>query len=93
MRLGGSQHLPGFLLAQRQRGLRPLDRGGIDQGGDVARDLAALQGDAEGPGEHPVCAQDRGGAQAFVGERAVEAFQVLRLQSVEPVVPDAGAKV
>jgi hypothetical protein len=79
-------------LGEWERGLRPLDRGRIDQGGDVARDLAALPRDAEGAGEHPVCAQDRGRAQAFVDERTVEAFQVLQLQPVEPVGPTPGRR-
>jgi hypothetical protein len=38
-------------------------------------------------------AQDRGGAQSVVGEGAVEALQVFRLQPVEPVVSDARTKV
>ena len=38
-------------------------------------------------------AQDRGRAQALVAERGIETLQVLWLQPVQPVVPDARAQV
>nr|WP_246078580.1 hypothetical protein [Modestobacter excelsi] len=67
--------------------------GRVDEGGDVAGDVAALDGDGEGPGQDAVVPQHRGGGVALVQQGAVELVEVLRTQPVEAVPADAGDQV
>ncbi len=45
--------------------------GRVDQGGDVARDMAALDGDREGPGQDAVVPEHGGGGVAVVEQGGV----------------------
>nr|WP_218122273.1 hypothetical protein [Blastococcus aurantiacus] len=67
--------------------------GRVDEGGDVARDVSALDGDGEGPGQDAVVAQHGGGGVAVVQQGGVELVEVLRPQPVEAVPADAGDQV
>ena len=67
--------------------------GRVDEGGDVTGDVAALDGDSEGPGQDAVVAQHGGGGVAVVQQGGVELIEVFRSQPVHPVASDAGDEV
>nr|WP_236835557.1 hypothetical protein [Blastococcus sp. KM273129] len=70
----------------------PLGRW-VDEGGDVAGNVSALDGDGERPRQDAVMAQHGGGGVAGVEERGVELVEVLGAQPVEAVPADAGDEV
>nr|WP_244522719.1 hypothetical protein [Geodermatophilus africanus] len=65
----------------------------VDERGDVAGDVAALDRDGEGPGQDPVVAEHRGGGVAVVEQGGVELVEVFGAQPVHPVASDAGDEV
>nr|WP_241037152.1 hypothetical protein [Blastococcus litoris] len=67
--------------------------GRVDEGGDVAWNVPALDGDGERPGQDAVMAQHGGGGVAGVEERGVELVEVLGAQPVEAVPTEAGDQV
>ena len=62
------------------------DAGGIHQGADVAADPAALHGDFQCAGEHPVGLEHAGRGQTGGEEVDVHPLDVLGLETVEAVV-------
>ncbi|WP_245177477.1 hypothetical protein [Geodermatophilus sp. DF01-2] len=97
---GGVAHMSrGF---EHGTGLAEVEGGGdvagalggrVDEGGDVARDVAALDGDGERPGQDAVVPQHGGGGVAVVEQGGVELVEVFGPQPVEAVPADAGDQV
>nr|WP_254781562.1 hypothetical protein [Modestobacter sp. DSM 44400] len=97
---GGVAHVLG--RGQDGAGLAEVHGGGdvalllggrVDQGRDVAGDVAALHGDGERAGQDAVLAQHGGGGVAVVEQRGVQLVEVLGAQPVEPVPAEAGNQV
>nr|WP_245753770.1 hypothetical protein [Geodermatophilus ruber] len=92
---GGGRFKDGAGFAEVQGGgqVARLLRGRVDQGGDVAGDVAALDGDGQGPGQDPVMPEHRGGGVAVVQQGRVQPVEVLRPEAVEAVAADAWDEV
>ncbi|WNV76698.1 hypothetical protein RTG05_05340 [Geodermatophilus sp. DSM 44513] len=67
--------------------------GRVDERGDVAGNVPALDGDGQRPGQDAVVAQNRSGGVTVVEQGGVELVEVLGTQPVEAVPADPGDQV
>ena len=86
---GGGQDAAGFGAGERLD-VDFLGGRGVDQGGDVARGLAAFPRDLEGAGQDAVDLHDRVRLEALRREPGVEGVEVFGLEPVEAVLAEAG---
>ncbi|WP_245160488.1 hypothetical protein [Blastococcus sp. CT_GayMR20] len=91
----GSRLEDGACLAEVEGGgdLARALGGRVDEGGDVAGDMPALDGDGEGPGQDAVMAQHGGRGVAVGQQGGVELVEVFGPEPVDPVASDAGDQV
>jgi hypothetical protein len=69
---GGFQDGPGLLEVESGGDVAGSLRGRVDERGDGARDVAALDRNREGPGQDAVVPENGGGGVAVVEQRGVE---------------------
>nr|WP_083606480.1 hypothetical protein [Geodermatophilus obscurus] len=89
----GVQHGAGLAEVEGGGDVAGALGGWVDEGGDVARDVPALDGDGQRPGQNAVVAQHGGGGVAVVQQGGVELVEVFGPQPVHPVASDAGDQV
>ncbi|MDT0278163.1 hypothetical protein RM425_19855 [Blastococcus sp. DSM 46792] len=87
---------------QHGTGLAEVEGGGdvagalgrrVDERGDVARDVAALDGDGEGTGQDAVVPEHGSGGVAGVEQGGVELVEMLGSQPIEAVPAESGDQV